>query len=303
MRGNWRTTGARAGLAAGGVLLMIALLAFVAAGGGGSQAASAATADPADLSVSKSDSPDPVAPGGALTYTIAVTNSGPDAATNVVVTDNLPGEVSFQSATASGPSGSCKRSGATVTCDLGTVPVTTAATPGPTVTIKVTVKKNVKATQISNTASVSSDTTDPNSVNNSDTELTGIVKAGAGVSCRNQAATIVGTGGNDVLGGTAGNDVIVAFAGNDTIASDGGRDLICAGRGADTVNSGPGADFVKGAGGPDLIKGRRGGDELRGNRGRDRLRGNAGPDLLAGGRGFDRCRGGAGRDTLRSCER
>ena len=59
-----------------------------------------AAADP-DLSLTKSDSPDPVAPGGQLTYTISVSNAGPDAAGNTVVSDDLPKDLMFGSATAS----------------------------------------------------------------------------------------------------------------------------------------------------------------------------------------------------------
>lgn len=43
-----------------------------------------------DLSITKSDSPDPVYPGGLLTYTIIVTNTGEITATEVVITENYP---------------------------------------------------------------------------------------------------------------------------------------------------------------------------------------------------------------------
>ncbi len=43
----------------------------------------------ADLSVVKTDSPDPVTVGNNLTYTIVVTNNGPDTATNVTLDDLL----------------------------------------------------------------------------------------------------------------------------------------------------------------------------------------------------------------------
>ena len=274
-------------------VLALGVLAVLLAGG---DTATGAAADP-DLSLTKSDSPDPVAPGGQLTYTIGVSNAGPDAATNTTVSDDLPKDLMFGSATAS--SGSCDEKAGKVTCNLGTVGATSSAT----VTIKTTVKKNPKAAQISNTASVSSDGTDPNTANNSDTEITTVLQAAAGgATCFGKKVTVAGTPGDDSLVGTAGNDVIRAFAGNDTVSSGGGRDLVCSNGGADLISAGPRPDRVSGGGGPDLVRGGGGGDELRGNRGRDRLRGNAGPDLLAGGRGFDRCRGGAGRDTLRSCE-
>lgn len=258
----------------------------------------AAPLDPADLVLQKSDSPDPVAPGGTLTYTISVTNAGPDPATNVVVTDDLPTGIDFVSATAS--AGSCDTKGRKVTCNLGTV----ANAGSLTVTIKTTVKQNFKDPGITNTASVASDTADPQASNNSDTETTTVLKAAAGgVTCFNKKATIVGTPGDDVVVGTPGNDVVRTFGGSDTVSTGDGKDLICTNSGADTINSGAREDRVKAGSGPDLVKGRGAADELRGNSGRDRLRGNRGPDLLAGGRGFDSCRGGPGHDTLRSCER
>src|ERR1700730_4344906 len=44
----------------------------------------------ADLSVTKVDTPDPVNTGSNLTYTITVTNNGPDAAANASWSDTLP---------------------------------------------------------------------------------------------------------------------------------------------------------------------------------------------------------------------
>ena len=54
---------------------------------GGTQDSVGCGAPAADLSVTKTDSPDPVRSGGNLTYTITVTNNGPDAATGVTMTD------------------------------------------------------------------------------------------------------------------------------------------------------------------------------------------------------------------------
>jgi uncharacterized repeat protein (TIGR01451 family) len=115
----------------------------------------------ADLSIVKSDSPDPVVVGQPLTYTLFVSNAGPDDAANVVVSDTLPAGVDFQSAVAS--QGSCLFAAPTVTCDLGSISNGGDAT----VTIVVTPQS---AGMISNTATVASDATDLDQSNNSDTE-------------------------------------------------------------------------------------------------------------------------------------
>lgn len=117
----------------------------------------------ADLSLTKSDSPDPVTVGDTLTYTLTVANGGPDAAADATVIDNLPGSVTFASATPS--QGSCLESGGTVACNLGAI----ANGAGATVTIEVTPNS---AGTITDTASVSSATADPQSANNSDSEDT-----------------------------------------------------------------------------------------------------------------------------------
>lgn len=57
----------------------------------------------ADLSVTKTDSPNPVVIGQNVTYAIRVSNAGPDMAQNATVEDQLPKGTSFQSLTA--PSG------------------------------------------------------------------------------------------------------------------------------------------------------------------------------------------------------
>ncbi|MCC6544773.1 MAG: DUF11 domain-containing protein, partial [Nitrospirae bacterium] len=110
----------------------------------------------ANLSITKSDSPDPVTVGGTLTYNITVTNSGPNAASNVTMTDTIPGSTTFVSATSS--QGSCSGS-STVNCSLGTI------NNGASATVTIVVIPTTAGT-ISNKASVTSSTTDPNSSNN-----------------------------------------------------------------------------------------------------------------------------------------
>jgi len=57
-----------------------------------------------DLSITKFDSNDPVYPGESFSYTLQVTNNGPDIATDVNISDALPEELLFVSANPS-PSG------------------------------------------------------------------------------------------------------------------------------------------------------------------------------------------------------
>ncbi|MDQ2630428.1 MAG: hypothetical protein M3Y75_05570 [Actinomycetota bacterium] len=258
---------------------------------------SAAQPGSANLKVTKTDSPDPVRVGSNLTYTIGVENLGPNPATGVTVTDNLPRGVDLVSAT--GPAGNCAVQGEKVTCAIGSlnpVGVNYGGAPA-TVTIVVVPRR---AGTIRNTATVKGDQKDPANGNNRATASTRVLAA---PRCRGVAANVSGTAGDDVLLGTPGPDVIVAFGGADRIVSRSGRDLICAGGGADYVAAGSAADLVFAGAGPDRLLGRGGPDLLKGSVGNDVLKGNRGADRLRGGRGFDRCRGGAGLDSTRGCER
>ncbi|HET8946369.1 MAG TPA: fibronectin type III domain-containing protein, partial [Candidatus Polarisedimenticolia bacterium] len=66
------------------------------------------------LAISMTDGPDPVAAGANLTYTINWSNTGNMNASGVVVTDTIPANTTFVSATASGT-----RSGSVVTWNVG----------------------------------------------------------------------------------------------------------------------------------------------------------------------------------------
>src|SRR5206468_388594 len=54
------------------------------------------------LTISKTDAPDPVNAGSNITYTISYSNSGTANATGVVITDAIPVNTSFVSATGGG---------------------------------------------------------------------------------------------------------------------------------------------------------------------------------------------------------
>jgi uncharacterized repeat protein (TIGR01451 family) len=274
--------------------LLIALL--------GSSGGAGAAPGPTDLSITKTDSPDPVVQGNNLTYTIQVTNpnpSGGNDASDVVVTDNLPSGVDFVSATG----GTCTHSGGTVTCNLGQVNAATTAT----VTIIVKTKNSGTLT---NTASVASSTVDAVLSNNSATATTTVNKKAGNApkkkgkkkgkaSCA--VPTISGTAGNDVITGTSRGDVIVTFGGDDQVFAGGGGDLVCTDGGADLVSGQDGGDTVIGGGGPDRLIGGKSGDLLKGKAGRDRLKGKSGNDTLNGGKNRDKCKGGSGQDTLIRC--
>ena len=282
-------------LTVGTVLLGALALAVI-----GLPGASALVGD-TDLSLTKSDSADPVTKDSDFTYTIRVTNPGPNDASAVKVTDTLPSQVDYKSATPS--SGTCSRAGSVVTCELGQVNSGVAAT----VTIVVTAKRSGTA---SNTATVTTTVMDANTANNADTETTLIqdapattkTKKGKGKKSKGcSAPTISGTAGNDSITGTTKNDVIVTFGGNDSVIAGDGKDIVCTGSGDDTVSGGPKNDTIIGGVGRDALFGNTGGDVLKGNKSRDKLRGNADDDFLGGGRARDNCRGGSGNDTLASC--
>jgi uncharacterized repeat protein (TIGR01451 family) len=273
---------------------LAALVIGLIGGAGGANAA----VGPTDLSLTKADTADPVTVGDTFGYVITVKNEGAGDAGDVVVTDTLPSQVSYVSATPS--AGTCQKAGSTITCDLGQV------NSGASATATITVKAAKDGTASNSATLTSAD--DTNAANNLDTETTVINKKPATpkpkkpkgkVSCA--TPTIVGTAGDDVLQGTAHSDVIVSFTGNDQVFAGGGNDLVCTDGGIDLVDGGPGKDFVNGGSGPDRLLGSDGGDTLKGKNGRDKLLGGRGDDLLNGGNKRDRCKGGPGRDVLIHC--
>lgn len=164
-----------------------------------------------DLAITKTDSTDPVAQGGSLTYTILVTNNGTSTANAVTVTDVLPAGLTFTSGTATG-GGTVTNAAGTVTGNLGVL------APGASVTMTIVAAVSTTATgPLSNTATVTATETDTNTANNSATQTTAIAQRGsiAGVSYidlnRNgvrdtgetgQAGVTVTLNGTDLTGAT-----------------------------------------------------------------------------------------------------
>ncbi len=115
----------------------------------------------ADLSLTLTDTPDPVRVGDNLTYQLIVSNNGPDTATDITLTDTLPSGVTSLSL----PS-ECTDTGAgTITCDLGSLPT------GTDKSVEMVVTATASG-PLTNTVSVTANESDTNQANNKDTEVT-----------------------------------------------------------------------------------------------------------------------------------
>jgi len=111
----------------------------------------------ADLDVTQTISPNPILVGNNLTYNVTVTNSGPDDATGVLLTNaiSIPnGQFTLVSVTPS--QGTCTGTGP-ITCSLGTIVSTANATVrivvAPTIPTTGTPPQSVTATNIANVIS------------------------------------------------------------------------------------------------------------------------------------------------------
>jgi uncharacterized repeat protein (TIGR01451 family) len=136
--------------------------------------ASAQTEPAADIVVSKSGD-EAVALGGQITYSLTVYNAGPDDAVNIVLTDAIPAHTSFVSASTN--TGSVSFDGTTVTINVGTLAFDSTAV----ATLVVQVDQNTpRGTIINNTVTGTSDTSDPDTSNNSATAMTAVTGPFAG---------------------------------------------------------------------------------------------------------------------------
>ena len=128
---------------------------------------------PADLSLAKTDSTDPVVAGDPLSYTLTVTNNSAGPSVGVSLTDILPPEVAYLD---SSPAGVCVNAVGIVTCNLGTVDA------GTSVTVRITVAVRLSASgTIVNNATVFTGNPDPDPSNNDATADTTVVAGDSGL--------------------------------------------------------------------------------------------------------------------------
>jgi uncharacterized repeat protein (TIGR01451 family) len=146
-----------------------------------------ATLITADVSITVTDTPDPVTAGANLTYSLTVANAGTSAANNVRVMSSIPSGVEVVSFNG-GDGAECGATGTSLVCSLGNL----SAAASRVVTLVV---RPQQAGTLNLTASVTSDTSDPNTANNTATQSTTVAAATLTVSGR------VADAGNNGIGG------------------------------------------------------------------------------------------------------
>ncbi len=124
----------------------------------------------------------------------------------------------------------------------------------------------------------------------------------------NNAATIHGDNGDNVitgggadqnLDGKNGMDVIYGGGGNDTITGDNDEDTLYGQAGDDSVSGENDDDIIYGGSGNDSITAGNGDDTVYGGSGNDTIVGSGDDDVIVGGYGADTLTGSNGNDTFR----
>ncbi len=147
-----------------------------------------------DLSLTKTDAVDPVGPGDPIVYTLTVTNNTMGIVTGARITDPLPGNVVFVSA--SSPGCTYNAVSHTVTCQLS------AMAPLSSTSVNITVTA-ASIGNVTNTAAVTSNGDELTPANNTDSETTTVM-----LLCGNGQVNPgeVCDDGNNINGDTCNND-------------------------------------------------------------------------------------------------
>ena len=134
----------------------------------------------ADLALTKIGDPSVVTPTSNITYTLQLTNAGPDAASGVVLSDPIPASTTFVSFIQNtGPIFTCTTPSVGATGAVACTATSFAAGAVATFTIVVKVDTSAAPGTITNTARVVAATPDLVPLNNSATATTTVVSGGA----------------------------------------------------------------------------------------------------------------------------
>ncbi|HYP26530.1 MAG TPA: BACON domain-containing carbohydrate-binding protein [Blastocatellia bacterium] len=156
----------------------------------------------ADLAVTKQASSAAAVAGATITYTITVSNFGPDTPSSVVVTDSLPGSLSFVSCNA--PAGIvCSGSGNDRVITFGPIAPNTSQTASIVARVSCSA---ANGSVINNTATVDSANDDPQPGNNSSVAATFVSNPPASFSPPSDAFSSAGGAGQVVVTRPAGCD-------------------------------------------------------------------------------------------------
>ncbi len=159
----------------------------------------------ADLAITKSISEDPAPSNDEVTYTLAIENLGPNDATEVVVTDEIPVELIG----AVSASEECVIADGVVSCELAEL----AGGESAEFAFTGTVDPSTGSDEITNTASVTASQADPETGNNSSTVVTPI-SGEAGIELTKTAPQPVDTNGDGRI--AAGDDIEYDFVVSNT---------------------------------------------------------------------------------------
>jgi uncharacterized repeat protein (TIGR01451 family) len=146
----------------------------------------------ADLAITKSDTPDPVAAGATLSYAVTIENLGPDDATGVSWTDTFPPQLA--PGLQGWPAGWTPSTVGNTITFTASAPLTVAAGPQQFL-LEFTVNPSVPdGTILTNSATVTSSAVDPTPANNSASAQTTVVAPPPAASLADAATAPPATG-------------------------------------------------------------------------------------------------------------
>jgi uncharacterized repeat protein (TIGR01451 family) len=256
-------------------------------------APAAARAADADIAVQMSG-PRFAAVGVETFYDVTVVNRGPDASSEVALSDPIPSGARLVR-TVTGDA-DCTP-GSTLQCTLP--PIAARATRAVTIVLVATTVGSTVHHAVTVSAT-STDATPGDHAASIDTLITSQSVAPPPTPLVGPPCANVERGGrdDDVITGTFFGDTIYGLEHSDLLRGGEGDDCLWGGEGSDVLDGDGGNDSLWGGNGRDRIVGGDGNDRLYGGLKRDVLIGGAGDDVLSPGTGRDLIRAGAGNDVI-----